>query len=409
MDNNLKERIIVVFRNDDPSACSDVEHERQVTDMFDRYGLCQTLGVIPLQCEGRLTDWTVRRQVPLYENPKMVEFLSEYAARSGSEIALHGYTHKLNRLSCPSRREHFEFEGLDIDEQEEMIARGTEMLVESFGTKPCTFIPPWNRLDRNTVLACTRQGYKIISSGPFTPVEDAIVSLGMNCELGTFPSLFEKAQTTGRLLVLVINYHSRYLTGEKELASLEKALSMCACSPTTEVLTLAETVRLYPEIVLKRNEAAMNVVPQWQVPETERSRVVVYRRALRGLGIRHKLEQTYPAAHSLYWQGRYQEAHDLSPLIDRLCKQLQMSGRFTAFASSAAIGVLIWAISSRFHSSNRIYWYLGVCFFIAFLGASLRWRLTNKDVRRETLLATLSGITGAICGIGTGELVPFLT
>jgi peptidoglycan/xylan/chitin deacetylase (PgdA/CDA1 family) len=408
MDNNLKGKIIVVFRNDDPSACSDVEHEQRITDMFDRHILHQTLGVVPFHCEGDVKDPKRQRRVRLDENPRMVEFLREYVARSGSEIALHGYTHQANRISCPSRREHFEFEGLGLDQQEEMIARGTEILVENFGTKPCTFIPPWNRLDRNTVLACLRQGYKIVSSGPFTPVVDGIVSLGMNCELDTFPSLFERARTTGRHFLLVINYHSRFITGEKELALLERTLSLCACSPNTEVLTVAETVRLYPELVRKSNEAAMNIVPQWQVPDTERSRVVVYRRALRGLGIRNKIEQTYSAAYSLYWQGRYEETNNLSPLIDRLCRRLQMSGRCSTFASGAAIGVLIWAISSRFNFPDKICWHVGALVIMALLGTALKWRLTNKDAKRETLIATLLGILGAMGGIGSGELVSFL-
>jgi len=403
-----KGKLIVVFRNDDPSACSDVEHERRCADMFDRYGLHQTLGVVPLHCKGSHKDRSTRGHVQVDENPRMVEFLREYAARSGSEIALHGCTHRTNRLSRPSRREHYEFEGLDLDEQEEMIARGTKILVESFGTKPSTFIPPWNRLDSNTVLACLRQGYKIISSGPFAPVVDGIVSLGMNCELDTFPSLFEKARTSGNAALLVINYHSPLIRGEEEFALLEGALNLCAHSANTEVLTLAEVVRLYPELVRKSNEAAMNMVPQWQVAGSERSRVVVYRRAMLGLGIRNKLERTYSAAHSLYWQGRYEEARSLSPLVDRLCKRLQMLGRCAAFAFGAVVGVFTWAISSRFCSSDRIYCYIGAFITMALFGAALHWRLTNKDAKRETLVATLLDIGGAICGIGFGELVPFL-
>jgi len=405
---DLKGKIVVVFRNDDLSACSDVEHERRIADMFCRYNFRQTLGVIPLRYEGQLRDRRTTRQVQFYENPRIIKFLLEYAVQSGSEIALHGCTHRPNRLSCPSRREEFEFEGLPLYEQEELIARGTKVLVECISIKPCTFIPPWNRLDRNTVLACLKQGYKIVSSGPFTFVVDGIASLGMNCELGTFPSLFEKAQTTGKQFLLVINYHSRFITGEKEIASLERALSLCACSTNAEVLTVAETVRLYPELVRKVNEAAMNVVPQWQVPHTERSRAVVYLRALRGLGIKNKLVQTYSTAHSLYWQGRYEEALNLSPFIDQQCKHLQTFGWFTTVVVGVAIGVLVWAISSRFYFSGRIYWYVGLLVIIALLGTALKWRLTNKDAKRETMFATLLGITGTICGIGTGELMSFL-
>jgi len=405
MDNNLKEKIIVVFRNDDPSACSDVEHERKIADMFDRYNSRQTLGVVPFHCAGNPLSRRPQRQVRLDENPEMIECLREYAARSGSEIALHGLTHQANRLSCPSRREHLEFEGLGLAEQEEMIARGTEILVENFGTKPCTFIAPWNRLDRNTVLACLRQVFDIVSAGPFTPVVDGIVSLGMNCELATFPSLFERARATGRQSLLVINYHSRFINGEKEFALLERALSLCASSPNVEVLTLEETVRLYPELVRKNNEAAMNMVPQWQVPDTARTRAVIYRRALVRLGIGGRLEQTYSDAHSLYWQGRYEEASQLSALIEGLCKRLLIFGRLAGFGLGIAVGASILGVVSTFRLSSRLHYYVGVITLLLLVQLALRWYLTNKDAKRETLVAALLSVAGAVCVMGIGELI----
>jgi len=404
-----KARIIVVFRNDDPSACSDVAHERRCARLFDCCGFPQTVGVIPLRCEGKLTDRIAQRRVRLGENPRMVEFLCEYAARSGSEIALHGYSHKINRLGNPSRREHFEFEGLDLDEQEEMIAHGTQILVDDLGIKPCTFIAPWNRMDRNTVLACSRQGYKIISSGPFVPVVDGVVSLGMNCELDTFPSMFEKAQAGIGETLLVINYHSRYIREKQDFDLLEGALDLCAQSQNVEVLTLDDVVRLYPELVRKSNEAAINVVPQWQVAGSTRARVMVYHRALIRLGIRNELERTYLAACSLYWQGRYEETRGLSPLIDRLCNRLQALGRCVAFSIGAIVGILAWAISYRFFPANRLHCYFGALIILALSGLALYWHLTNRDARREILTATFTSIVGGTFGIGFGELVTFMS
>jgi len=405
---NPKVKVIVVFRNDDPSACSDVNHERRCADMFDRYGLRQTLGVIPLDCKGgyhRHKD--ILHFVKLDENPRMVEFLREYVARSGSEIALHGYTHKTNRLSRPWRREWFEFEGLDLDEQEAMIARATQILVETLGTRPCTFIAPWNRMDSNTVLACSRQGYKIVSSGPFVPVVDGVVSLGMNCELDTFPSMFEKAQAAFSDTLLVINYHSRYIREVRDFELLEGALNLCAHSANTEVLTLAEVVRLYPELVRKSNEAAMNIVSQWQLAATNRARAILYRRALLGLGIRNRLERTYSTACSLYWQGRYEEVCGLSPLIDRLCNRLQAFGRCAVCVIGAVVGILTWAISSRFFQPDKTQLYLAVLLTIALSGAALHWRLTNKDTKREALIVILLSIVAVLFGMALGELLGF--
>ncbi len=44
------QRVVVVFRNDDVSAVSDVGHERRVAEVFDHYGVIQTLGVVPRTC-----------------------------------------------------------------------------------------------------------------------------------------------------------------------------------------------------------------------------------------------------------------------------------------------------------------------------------------------------------------------
>ena len=96
-------RVVVIFRNDDPSACSDVEHERKVAAIFDRYGVPQTIGVVPCHAVGDTHDPDGTEARPLESNPAMVQFLREYLARSGSEVALHGYTHRTSRRSQPAR------------------------------------------------------------------------------------------------------------------------------------------------------------------------------------------------------------------------------------------------------------------------------------------------------------------
>ena len=48
-------RILVCFRNDDLSATSSVEHESRVLEVFDRYSVRQSIGVIPLQHIGGAT------------------------------------------------------------------------------------------------------------------------------------------------------------------------------------------------------------------------------------------------------------------------------------------------------------------------------------------------------------------
>ena len=185
--------VIVVFRNDDPSARSEVTHEARVAAVFERYGVCQTLGVIPCCALGSHHDSTGAGEVEIGGNDEMVAFLRGYAERSGSEIAMHGYSHRANRFSIRRRREFAELRGLGLAEQEDKIRRGTELLVEAFGIRPATFIPPWNRLDANTLEGCARVGYRVVSAGAYTPTWGDMVSIGSNADLTTFPSLLDRA------------------------------------------------------------------------------------------------------------------------------------------------------------------------------------------------------------------------
>lgn len=410
IDGEASVKTIIVFRNDDPSACSDVGHERKIARLFDKYRIRQTLGVVPLHCDGNPKDLKPQRSVRLDENPRMVEFLREYVARSGSEIALHGCTHQANRFSIRSRRQYSEFEGLALDEQEEMIARGTEVLVESIGARPRTFIPPWNRLDRSTILACSRQGYAIVSSGPYAPVVDGTVSLGMNCTLDTFAALFEQTASSGNgeQLLFVINYHSGRIKTQNDFVLLEGALGLAASSPDAEVLTLSETVHRYPDLARKSNEAAINVVPQCQVSDAERSRAAIYQRILHRLGIRNDLTEAYASARSLYWQGRYDEASCLSPSIDRLCGRVFRFGRLTFAAGGAVIGVSAWAGLSQCQLSSRTCGYIGILALMAILGSGSCWYSTNKDTKQEILLATVLGVIAAIGSVVLGEVISFV-
>ena len=180
---DFRPEIIVVFRNDDVSALSDVEHEGAVAEILGKYQCRQTIGVIPWCEMGNWHEPDSRGVMPLGANHALVDFLAQYISESDSEIALHGLTHRTNRFSCPMRREFFEFERLPIQEQVVMIARGTAEIARIFEVRPFTFIPPWNRLDRNTIIACLVSGYRVISAGPYAPTTGDLKSLGMNCNL----------------------------------------------------------------------------------------------------------------------------------------------------------------------------------------------------------------------------------
>ena len=124
-------RILVCFRNDDPSATSSVKHESQVLEIFDRYGVRQTIGVIPLQHIGGAT------YLSLSENRGVVAMLRKWIEEGKAEIALHGFTHQGNPyVSVPSRREMSEFRGLTEAEQIRRLRAGVTILESTFGFRP---------------------------------------------------------------------------------------------------------------------------------------------------------------------------------------------------------------------------------------------------------------------------------
>jgi hypothetical protein len=64
--------IIVVFRNDDISALSDVDHEQRVSEIFEQYKIPQTIGVIPLYTLNSEHDPKGNSLISLGENRKQI-------------------------------------------------------------------------------------------------------------------------------------------------------------------------------------------------------------------------------------------------------------------------------------------------------------------------------------------------
>jgi peptidoglycan/xylan/chitin deacetylase (PgdA/CDA1 family) len=397
-------RIVVIFRNDDPSACSDANHERRVAAIFERYGVPQTIGVIPRHAADETHDPRGAAYRELGENPAMVDFLREYVARSGSEVALHGYTHRTNRRSQPSRREYFEFRRLSAETQAAMIRRGTEIIERELGVRPSTFIPPWNRLDRATLRACAQTGYKIVSAGLFTEPTDGLVTLGTNHSVEDLPGLLTASAGSDRIVLMVL-YHSRTTETPEEVAALERAVQAAATHPGCEVLTLAETVRRYPDVVRLANEAARNVAPQDEVFGSRRARATVYRRGLAKLRSGKRLEGLYKEACRFHEKGQYREACALTPQIERQCRRLVFSGRAAAALAGGFAGIGLCVVMAARPSPAKVAGYCLAGGLVLMLGALMRWRMTAEDSKREVWAAALTAWLGALAAASIGELV----
>jgi peptidoglycan/xylan/chitin deacetylase (PgdA/CDA1 family) len=385
-------RVIVVFRNDDISACADVEHERRVAAIFERYSLPQTIGVIPHHAADSIHDPYGTRERPLGTNAGIVAFLHEHVLRTGSEIALHGYTHRTNLFSRPSRREYFEFRGLSARDQGNRIRLGTALIERVLGVRPRTFIPPWNRLDRDTLVALLENEYEVVSAGPFTPSAARLIGLGTNCDLKSFPEAFRVALDSGHRVLLRVLYHSPMLRHPDELRALKLAVCLAADTPHCEVLSLAEAVRRYPEDVRVANEAARNIVPQDEVVGTPRARAAVYVRMCSRFGFRTSLGEAYRSARALHHERPDADVAALSPAIDRLATRLLASARVLAAAAAAVGGASLAGLLPVLEPSLRFGVYGFGSVLVAAIGVFARWQATSSDTRAELSAVTFTAV-----------------
>ncbi len=385
--------IIVVFRNDDISALSDVDHERQVAAIFEQYGISQTLGVIPLCAADSIHDPKGKRLAPLVTNQDIVSFLQDYIERSGSEIALHGYTHRTNGLSHPSNHEYFEFKQIPLAEQKEMIRQGTEIIEEVLKRRPETFIPPWNRLDSNTLIACKENGYSVVSAGPFTLFLDGLISFGMDCDTKSFPFLFREAQQSARKVYLRILYHSRTIRSPEKFKALEQAVRLAAETPGCEILTISKAANRYPAEIRTVNEASKNM------ERGENSnRTLTYRKVFGFLPQSKRLDYILEESRKYYYSGKYDKVCALSPSIEHQNRKLLFTGRslisFVGFVSS----VFVMSVISQIASIHKFSVYLGAMLLASAISIGIWHYATSPEARRESRLAGLLSLTSG--GVG---------
>ncbi len=401
MPQTVAARIIVSFRNDDLSATCDAEHERRLAACFERYGFPQTIGVIPLSPGRTHRDPHARLAVPLEANPEIVAFLREYVARSGSEIALHGYLHRTHPRSRPARREYFEFRLLGYAEALRRLRAGLDHLEGVLGIRPRTFIPPWNRLDRETLRACADAGIKLVSAAEHTPRFGELVGYGANCGLEELPARLEALREVEGRVFLHVLYHSPTTVLPRDLATLERALEAVARCPHCEVLTLIEAVRRYRPEIEQANAAAYHVTPQDELHGSDRARVVIYRKVCRALHLPCALERDYARATALFRQGRYAELLAFDGSIERGCRQLLRRFRLLAVLGGAVLGAVLGI--ALLAADTCALWpaLVGSVGGLLGLGGAASWWATAPDSKREAFVFFAVGAGGLLLGAVT--------
>jgi peptidoglycan/xylan/chitin deacetylase (PgdA/CDA1 family) len=378
--------IYIAFRNEDLSALSDYDHEMRVLDLFERHGMAQTLGVIPAVAEGRKSKEPSPLH-PLSPRSALCRALAAMASDGLVEIALHGMTHQTNRFSMPSRREYDEFSGLPLGEQEDRIREGKAILLEALGLTPRIFIPPWNRMDRNTVLACDAAGLDRLSAGIYTPPSGTGGSLGVCCTLQSLPYFLEQARSRPGPVYLRVLFHSANLRDPAELARLKGTVDAVAADPECRVVPLGEMMGRWASDARVVNEAGRNVDPRADRFTPARLASLVHQRALPFLPANRLLSRSFRAADGQYRAGRYREASRMGEEQDRLCGKVLLQGRcFTALVAAAA-----GAVASA--GSPAPAGWGAAALLLALVALPLlvaTWLATSRETRRE--LATLAAI-----------------
>ncbi len=402
----MLQRIVVIFRNDDPSALSDVEHERRVAAIFRSYGVPQVLGVIPNCCaEGfRVPNGT--RNVPLAANPAMVDFLRRAVLSDEYEIALHGYTHRTNHLSRPRRREFFEFRGVGLRIQCVWMREGAEMIERILGIRPISFIPPWNRLDDDTLLACRENGFSIISAGAHTPTVDGLIPVGTDCCLERFPGRLRHAMSaTAPAVFLRVLFHSRSARSDAELAALERAVRLATQAPGCQVLTLRQAAERFGAELVEANAAAAMLVDPTELPGTRRARAAVYRRAGHAVGLFQPHDVTLRQAEELYWSGLYTQTNRLNRLAELNARGVLFGGRLVALAVGLAFGATITLLASTMTPTAQSWIWAAAALITVLSSAGLFWRATARDTRTELMMACVFAILGGAVAVTSIELL----
>jgi hypothetical protein len=399
---NEQKRIVVVFRNDDPSATADLEHEREIFAHFEKAGIPQTLGVIPNVCAAIPRDPHGQGECLLSERPEVIAFLAEYVRRTGSEIALHGLTHRTNKGSLPARKHFSEFIGLPLDEQERMLLQGIRILQDSFGAKPTTFIPPWNELDLNTVVACARTGLRVVSAGVHVQPVKGVILFGVNTDLAGFHDVFRQAKEGRGITFLHVLFHSKTVKSAEEKSLLTTVLQTVANDPVCEAIPLAEAVRRYPDQIGVLNDAGKNLAGFGDLLGSNRAKSAIYFNKLNVLKRISGLDRLLSQAHSRYFRGDYSGCLDLSWDIDKVSTCVLWAMRIATLVANFTFAILVVVAFHLLHLEMLLLFLWLVPVMLIVLSINLSRNVIAADARRELLIAGSLAVVGNILGLVWG-------
>lgn len=153
------QKIFVIFRYDDFSSLSQTDFEMELINLFNKFQISLTVGIIPYVAEGSWFNPSSQKNIPLSE--EKIFILRRAILENSVEPALHGYSHRTKKDDphVPS-----EFSGASYEEQLLKIKKGKIFLENVLNQKINIFIPPWNTDDENTLRCLEELGIECVSS-----------------------------------------------------------------------------------------------------------------------------------------------------------------------------------------------------------------------------------------------------
>lgn len=162
-----------LFRVDDISWDMNYKNFSRLRDLFFRYDVKPIIGVIPHNEDPHLKEQAGENGIT---EERFWREMNDLQQNHGWAVALHGYNHVYVTKDGGifKRNNRAEFAGLPLEQQEEKVRRGKEIL-EQNGLSIDAFMAPAHSLDWSTVEALKRNGIFTITDGkgvyPYTKRE----------------------------------------------------------------------------------------------------------------------------------------------------------------------------------------------------------------------------------------------
>ena len=153
----MKTNMQFMIRMDDITADMNWDKFNQIKDIFDRYGICPLLGVVPDNQDDKLK---------VYPEEEKFWSVIQSLQEKGWVIAQHGTYHKYVTTDSGilGLKKASEFAGLSYDEQYNKLQLGKQLL-EANGIRTDIFMAPGHTYDVNTIKALFVLGFHTVTDG----------------------------------------------------------------------------------------------------------------------------------------------------------------------------------------------------------------------------------------------------